>query len=166
MTKLLNVELSQEEPTVSHNTYQYNRENRRTLTPLFPDNTTKGKTIIKRQTNSSHILNFDISIPSTSRHIHCQSPEFDGQVPSTSSRTFTPPRDSDLSEEDQRRSSAGNVDSPNKRRRSESTEETFLARLATVQRMNPDVQVHSTPHGPTPPKHMKTSSILKKSILF
>lgn len=165
--KLSNIVHSQKEPAKeTHGTCQNNKKNRRTLTPLHSSNTEKGKAIVRRQANAAHVLNFDISVPSTSRQIPSLAPEFDSPVPSTSSQMFTLPQDSDSSEEDQTCSPRGSVNFSNKRSRNESTEEVFREQLLAMQRMNPEIQAHSTPHGATPPKHMRISSCVKKSILF
>ncbi|XP_018571748.1 uncharacterized protein LOC108911323 [Anoplophora glabripennis] len=169
VTKLpSNAGFPQREPSeILHSTYQHNKENCSSLSPVFPDNTVKGKGIMKRQVNTQHILNFDISVPSTSRHnLWSDIPsQCEDQMPSTSSQNFSP-RNPDLFEEDQRRCPRVYPSSPNKRRQSDSSEESFLDRLITTQRLNPDIQVHSTPHGPTPAKQVKISSSLKKSFLF
>ncbi|KAJ8951200.1 hypothetical protein NQ314_007701 [Rhamnusium bicolor] len=142
----------------------------------------KGKSIIKKQSNSNrsqepYILNADISMPSTSRHVHwsdsptCRYSSYarpDINTPSTSFQRFSPSPDvleTRLSHDIHDPSTSFDGVSPNKRRR-ESTEESFVERLVSVQEMNPDVQLQSTPNTLLPSKQMRTSLSLKRSLLF
>ncbi|KAJ8919024.1 hypothetical protein NQ315_016929 [Exocentrus adspersus] len=135
--------------TEIRSTYQCDKENFSSLAAVTPDFTAKGP----------HILNYDFSLPCTSRRFtQSEVPAQTAELASTSA-----PNNFNSTQNHSPKAHSATL---NKRRRSDSSEESFMERLASIQRGNPDIQVHSTPQGPSPAKHMRVISVSKKSIVF